>query len=158
MTQSLWLMMYQHSAALGVDKVSFNIFISKKCRNPWVRVSLKKLSNGPQFLFTSASIPPKILPFLLAIPQGHSGTQSREETGNEVTTISDVLAECSSWAISFQEFVVLLNSAILEGRVLFESLPPKARIRSPILTMACLALLRDCSKSRTLTTSWEVML
>ena len=107
----------------------------------------------PGIFLTSASLPPKILPFLLAIPQRHSGTQSRDAAGNGLTTNSEVLEEWSSWLSWFQEYEVGLNSAILEGASFFESLPPKARTRSPIFIRAYWIRPRDCCKSRTLTTS-----
>ena len=48
----------------------------------------------PEFaIHTSASLPPKILSFLLAIPQLHCGTQSREATGYGATTSSVVLVD-----------------------------------------------------------------
>ena len=150
---------HQHRRTRAVDIALFGVFIPQNCSNPGVSPGLEKRAfNWRGIFLTSASLPPKILPFLFAIPQLHSGTQSIAEVGNSVTTSCEVLEEWSCWGISFQEFVVWLNSTIVEGVLLFESLPPRAQIRSSILVMACWILRRECCESKTLTTSCDVML
>ena len=92
-----WLDVYQNSTALAVDEIVFNVFISQKYSNPGVFTGLDGsfIQIGKQIwkFRASDSLPLKILPFLLAIPQRHSGTQSREATGYEVTINSEVFVE-----------------------------------------------------------------
>ena len=121
-----------------------------KCLPVWILIMFREAC------ITSASLPPKMRPFLLFTPQRHSGTQSRAEEGNGVTSSSEVFVEKSSWFISFQAFVVVLKNAILEGELLFESLPPRAKIRSPPRKRACWLLPRDWSTFRTVTTLPEL--
>ena len=64
---------YQYSPTSTIDVVSFCVFIPQKRSKPGVSICLKRgfqLTNAGECL-TTASLPPKILPCLLLIPQRH---------------------------------------------------------------------------------------